>query len=115
MKEIFRPEEYPHFPMIIKASTAGTLETLLKEVERLAQGYHRVHVIDYGVGPVSEADMHNSLKTGAVIFGFDVGCLPPVERRASPEGCCIRLHKLIYKFIDDVKNFAEESEMDAQL
>ena len=29
LKEVFRDEDVKHFPMIIKASTAGTLETLL--------------------------------------------------------------------------------------
>ena len=29
LKEVFRNEDVKHFPIIIKASTAGTLETLL--------------------------------------------------------------------------------------
>lgn len=29
LKEVFRDEDIKHFPLIIKASTAGTLETLL--------------------------------------------------------------------------------------
>ena len=29
LKEVFRDEDVKHFPIIIKASTAGTLETLL--------------------------------------------------------------------------------------
>ncbi len=43
--------------MIIKASTAGTLETLLKEVEKHIHSHNRVHILDYGVGPITEADM----------------------------------------------------------
>ena len=31
LKEAFRNEEVRHFPIIIKASTAGVLETLLTE------------------------------------------------------------------------------------
>lgn len=56
--------------------------------------------------------MLTSQKTGAVIFGFDVGCQPPVENRAIAEGCCIRLHKLIYKLSEDVENYAKESEIE---
>lgn len=35
LKEVFRSEDIKHFPIIIKASSAGTLETLLKEAEKV--------------------------------------------------------------------------------
>jgi translation initiation factor IF-2 len=47
LKEVFRDEVVRHFPIIIKASTAGTLETLLQETEKLIKGIYRINVIDY--------------------------------------------------------------------
>jgi len=47
LKEVFRDEEIKHFPIIIKASTAGVLETLLSETDKLIKGLYRVNVIDY--------------------------------------------------------------------
>lgn len=78
MKEIFRDEEVKHFPLIIKASTAGALETLLKETEKFVKGIYRINIIDYGVGPITEGDMQNARSSGAVILGFDVPASPVV-------------------------------------
>jgi len=80
LKEILRPESaVKHYPVIIKASSAGTLETLIKEVEKVAP---HLHLIDYGIGPITEGDMQNASVMGAVIFGFNVGLHPPVEKKA---------------------------------
>jgi len=65
--------------VILKSSSAGTLETLIKEVENIAP---HLHLIDYGIGPISEADLKNASALGAVIFGFNVGLHPPVELKA---------------------------------
>lgn len=60
LKEVFRDEDVEHFPLIIKASTAGTLETLLQETDKLIQGIYRINVIDYSVGPITEGDLNNA-------------------------------------------------------
>ncbi len=78
MKEVFRDEDIRHYPIILKASTAGVLETLISETEKLINGLYRVNVIDYSVGPITEGDLTNAAQTGAVIFGFDVPCNPIV-------------------------------------
>jgi len=60
LKEVFRHEDVKHFPLIVKASTAGTLETLLQETDKLIKGLYRVNVIDYSVGPITEGDLNNA-------------------------------------------------------
>jgi translation initiation factor IF-2 len=105
LKEVFRDEDVKHFPIIIKASTAGTLETLLQETEKLIKGTYRVNVIDYQVGPITEGDLSNAHQTGAIILGFDVACTPMVAKGAEAQGVCIRQHKLIYKFVEDIENY----------
>ena len=47
LKEVFRDEDIRHFPIILKASTAGVLETLLSETDKLIKGMYRVNIIDY--------------------------------------------------------------------
>ena len=47
LKEVFRDEDIKHFPIILKASTAGVLETLLTETDKLIKGIYRVNIIDY--------------------------------------------------------------------
>ncbi len=110
LKDILRPDSeekgMKHYPLIIKASSAGTLETLITEVEKIMGDHHSLQLIDFGIGAITEGDMQNAATSGAVIFGFDVGIHPPIEKKAaSPEGVCIRLHKLIGRFIDDIQNY----------
>lgn len=102
MKEIFRDEDVKHFPLIIKASTAGTLETLLKETEKITLGVYRINIIDYSVGPITEGDLANAASTGAVIVGFDVPATTIVQKSAEAQGVCVRQHKIIYKFLEDI-------------
>jgi translation initiation factor IF-2 len=47
LKEVFRDEDIKHVPIILKASTAGVLETLLTETDKLIKGIYRINVIDY--------------------------------------------------------------------
>jgi translation initiation factor IF-2 len=46
------------FPIMIKSSTAGSLETLLKEAKKLLKGMYRIEIINTAVGPVSEGDIN---------------------------------------------------------
>lgn len=108
LKEVFRHEDVKHFPLIVKASTAGTLETLLQETDKLIKGLYRVNVIDYSVGPITEGDLNNAHQTGAVILGFDVACTPVVLRTAEAQGVCVKQHKLIYKFVEDIEHFVAD-------
>jgi len=53
--------------------------------------------------------MLTAMKTGAVIFGFDVNVSPPFD--SVP--CCIHLHKLFHSFISDISLYAEEADFEA--
>lgn len=95
---------------MIKASQAGVLETLLKEAEKVVGTHnYRINIIDYSVGPVTEGDMNNALQTGAVIFAFDVPVSPIVNRTAETAGVCVKQHRIIYKFLEDVENFVYDA------
>lgn len=65
-------------------------------------------MIDSGVGPITEADVQQATSTGAIILGFDVPCAPPVAKRVEASGVIVRLHKLIYKFTDDLEELAHD-------
>ena len=114
LKEVFRDEDIKHFPIILKASTAGVLETLLTETDKLIKGLYRVNVIDYQVGPITEGDLSNAAQTGAVIFGFDVPCNPMVQRSAESQSVSIHQHKLIYKYVEDIENYVHDVRREIQ-
>jgi translation initiation factor IF-2 len=58
IKEQLRNEDIKMFPIMIKSSTAGSLETLLKEAKKLLKGMYRIEIIETGVGPVTEGDIN---------------------------------------------------------
>jgi translation initiation factor IF-2 len=68
----------------------------------LTKTNYRINIIDYSVGPLSEADINSAAQTGAVIFGFDVPINPNVAKMADPSKVPVRVHKLIYKFVEDI-------------
>ncbi len=67
-----------------------------------------MQIIESGIGPISEADIANASSTKSIILGFDVPCSGPVERRVEAAGVVVRLHKLIYKFTDDVSDLLHD-------
>jgi translation initiation factor IF-2 len=69
---------------------------------------YRVNIIDYSVGPITEGDLNNAHQTGAVILGFDVPCTPVVSKSAEGYGVCIKQHKLIYKYVEDIEHFVHD-------
>jgi translation initiation factor IF-2 len=75
---------------------------LLTEAEKIIAGSYQMQIIESGVGPITEADIASASSTQATIIGFDVSCSGPVERRVEAAGVTVRLHKLIYKFTDDI-------------
>ena len=80
----------------------------MKETTKAINGTYRLSILDYGVGPVTESDIQNALLTGAVIFGFDVDCKLPVEKG---DGCCIKLHKLVHRFVEDISKFVHDAKL----
>lgn len=45
------------YPLMIKSSTAGSLETILKEAKKVIKNNYRINIIETGVGPVTEGDL----------------------------------------------------------
>jgi translation initiation factor IF-2 len=90
------------YPVIVKASQAGVLETILEQSEKIIKGYYQISITDSSVGSISEADITNAQDTGAMIIGFDVQCPTAVEKRCYDAGVVVRLHKIIYKFNEDL-------------
>ena len=61
-----------------------------------------------GVGPLSEKDLNEAHQIGAVIFGFDILAPPNISGRIEGAGISVHLHKLIYKFQEDLENLVHD-------
>ena len=62
-----------------------------------------VRVVGSGVGTITENDVHMAHSSGAVIYGFGVPLPSGIKQHANRDKVSIRLYKVIYELIDDVR------------
>ncbi len=93
--------------LIIKADVQGSVEALKQAIERLSTDEVRVNVIHGGVGAVSESDVMLASASNAVIIGFNVRPDTAGASSAQVEQVDVRLYRVIYEAIDDVKKAME--------
>jgi translation initiation factor IF-2 len=60
IQELFRDDVIGYFPLIIKSSQAGSLETLLTEAYKIIGDTFKVQIISTGVGPLTEKDLNEA-------------------------------------------------------
>ncbi len=89
--------------VIIKADAQGSVEALRQALERLSTEEVKVNIIHGGVGAITETDIMLASASNAIIIGFNVR--PDVNARKAneKEKVDIRLYRVIYDAIDDVK------------
>lgn len=91
------------FNIVVKADVRGSIEAIQSSLERLGNEEVRVRVIHSGVGAVIESDIMLAAASNAIIIGFNVRPDPLAKRAAEHEGVDIRLYRVIYDAINDVK------------
>jgi translation initiation factor IF-2 len=99
-----RDAEVPELNIILKADVQGSLGALQDAFAKLPQDEVRVNTVRTGVGAITESDISLALASRAVVIGFNVR--PDVSARelAEREGVDIRLYRVIYDAIDDVRS-----------
>lgn len=89
--------------IVVKADVRGSIEAIQSSLERLGNEEVRVRVLHSGVGAVIESDIMLAAASNAIIIGFNVRPDPLAKRAAEHEGVDIRLYRVIYDAINDVK------------
>ncbi len=89
--------------VIIKADVQGSIEALRQSLERLSTGEVRVNPIHGGVGAITETDVMLAAASNAIIIGFNVRPDANTKNTAERQGVDIRLYRVIYDAIEDVK------------
>jgi translation initiation factor IF-2 len=94
-------------PLIIKGDADGSVEAICDSLQQLSTGEVAVNILHRGVGMVSESDVLLASTTGSIILGFHVH--PNIKAReiALRERVDIRVYKVIYEMIDDIRNTLE--------
>lgn len=100
---INRKNELQELPVIVKADVQGSLTSVIDSLKTLEHDEVAVRIVGSGVGSINESDVHTAQTTGAVIVGFHVALPTNIKRLASRDNVSIRLYKVIYELLDDMK------------
>src|SRR5699024_6821971 len=95
--------EMKELPIIVKADVNGSVEAVRQSLEKLTNEEVRVKVIHGGVGAVNRSDVMLAQASGAIIIGFNVRPDNTAREMAEAGEVEIRLYRIIYDAIDDVK------------
>ncbi len=96
--------ELQELNLIIKADVQGSIEALRESLLRLSTDEVGVNVIHTGVGAINETDVNLASASNAIIIGFNVRPGVKAQRFAEKENVDIRLYRVIYKALEDIKN-----------
>ncbi len=95
--------------VVIKADVQGSVEVLRKTIAEVGQDNQAVtvNVLHAAVGGITESDVLLAEASNAVIVGFDVIASQRARAEAERRNVDIRLYRVIYDIVEDVKNALE--------
>jgi translation initiation factor IF-2 len=96
-------QEIPELNLVVKADVQGSLGALTDAFLKLPQDEVRVNIVHSGAGAITEHDVDLAKTATAIVVGFNVRPNANARELAEKEGVDIRLYRVIYDAIDDVK------------
>ncbi len=93
--------------VVVKADVQGSLESLHESLEKLRNDEVAVKVVSSAVGDIAESDVAFAKTANAFLIGFNVGMNSGLKSLANREGVQVRLYKVIYELIDDLRDGLE--------
>ena len=93
--------------VILKADVQGSLEALLKEIEKLENDEVPVRVLLKGVGGITESDVMLADASEAIVIGFRVAPEDRAVTLAEEKAIEIRRYDIIYQVSDEIKQAIE--------
>jgi translation initiation factor IF-2 len=89
--------------IVIKGDVDGSVGALADALEKLSTDEVKVEVIRKAVGAVTETDVLLAAASNAIIVGFHIGATVRVRDLARREHVEIRLYKVIYEAVEDIR------------
>ncbi|WP_332648318.1 translation initiation factor IF-2 [Lysinibacillus sp. 54212] len=89
--------------LIVKADVQGTVEAMAASLMKIDVEGVNVKIIHTGAGAITESDISLAAASNAIVIGFNVRPDVNAKRAAEAEGVDIRLHRIIYKVIEEIE------------
>jgi translation initiation factor IF-2 len=105
--------EMKELNLIVKADVQGTVEAMAASLMKIEVEGVNVRIIHTGAGAITESDISLAAASNAIVIGFNVRPDVNAKRAADEEGVDIRLHRVIYKVIEEIE-FAMKGLLDPE-
>ena len=93
--------------VLVKADVQGSLTSVTDSLKLLENDELNVRIVSSGVGNITENDIRLAGGSGAVVYGFNVELPPAVKRLAARDKVSVRIFRVIYELLDDVRTVME--------
>ncbi|MFC4387441.1 translation initiation factor IF-2 [Gracilibacillus marinus] len=101
--ERIKQGEIKDINVILKADVHGSVEALAASLQKIDVEGVKVNIIHTGVGAIKESDIILASASNAIVIGFNVRPDNNAKQAAESENVEIRLHRIIYKAIEEVE------------
>lgn len=96
-------QDRPELSIILKGDTQGSLEAVEQSLRDIKNDKVSLNIIHAGIGNVASADIQRATAAQSIIVGFHVAAESGVQALARHHGIKIRLFRIIYELIDQIK------------
>jgi translation initiation factor IF-2 len=93
--------------LIVRADMQGSIEAILKELEKLHHAEVQIKILQTAVGGITVGDVQLANASNAVIIGFNVIPDEAARMLAEEHHIEVRRYDVIYKLTDDIKAMLE--------
>ncbi len=102
-----KQDETQDVNVIVKADVQGSLTSVTDSLKLLENEELVVRILSSSIGSITENDVRLAAGSDAIIYGFNVQLPPAVKRLAARDKVTIRIFKVIYELLDDVREVME--------
>jgi len=110
LEDLFQQREsgkLPELNLILRSDVSGSVDAILKMLHEIPDKEVKLNILHTGIGSVSESDVVLAMASKAMIVGFNVSAEPSAQKLAETSGVEIRLYRIIYEVIDDIRKALE--------
>lgn len=93
--------------VVVRADVQGSLTSVTDSLKLLENEELVMRIISSGIGDITENDIRLAASAGATVYGFNVQLPPSVKRLAAREKVSVKIYKIIYELLDDVREMME--------
>lgn len=101
--EALKQGEMKELNIVLKADVQGSLEAVAAALQKIDVEGVNINIIHTGVGAINESDISLAAASNAIVIGFNVRPDNNAKRTAESEKVEIRLHRIIYKAIEEIE------------